>query len=193
MGFALVMAYDFNGAYAGDHNGGGDGGIPLSKLAGKYSVTFQGGGFFTLCFKPDFSANESCSTPGAVPISISGATVGQSTQDRDGDSCVKLKGAFATPGQPTPPSVAVFFTVVKVTNYDPETGSGDSSFTNYTGGKCIGSRFDSTGATLGQTGTNHFVASDDGKRFDFTNTTFTDALGDIGGFNISGTYLKQEK
>src|SRR5215469_12654728 len=89
-GFALVMANGFKGAYAGDHGGDGGRGIPLSKLAGKYSLTFQGGGFFTLCFKPDFSANESCSTPGAVPINIYGATVGQSTQDRDGDSCVKL-------------------------------------------------------------------------------------------------------
>ena len=43
-GFALVMALDFNGAYAGDHDGDHghdrDGGIPLSKLAGKYAAIF---------------------------------------------------------------------------------------------------------------------------------------------------------
>ena len=71
-GFALVMAHDFKRAYAGDHNSGDDGGIPLSKLAGKYSVTFTPGGFFTTCFKPDFSATESCSTPGAIPLTETG-------------------------------------------------------------------------------------------------------------------------
>ena len=190
--FAVVMAHDFSGAFAGDHDGDG-GEIPLSKLAGKYSVTFQAGGFFTLCFKPDFSATESCSTPGAALINIYAGTVGQSTQDKDGDFCQKVTGASTTLGQPTPPSVFVFFSVGKVTNYDPATGGGDISFTNYTGGKCIGSKFDSTGATIAQTGTSHFVASDDGERVDGATTTFTDALGDIGGFNIPTTALKQEK
>jgi hypothetical protein len=192
-GFALVMTHDFNGAYAGDH-GGDDGGIPLSKLAGKYSVTFPPGGFITDCFKPGFSATESCSTPGAIPLNISGVTVGQSTQDKDGDSCTKATGAFAAIiGQTTPPTVVVFLSVAKVTTYDPATGSGDMSFTNYLGGKCIGSNFDSSGATLEQTGTAHFVASDNGKRVDFTTTTLTDALGDIGGFNIFRSDLKQDK
>jgi hypothetical protein len=184
-GFALVVAHDFNA------DGGDGGGIPLSKLAGKYSVTFQLGGFITQCFKPDFSATESCSTHGAIPISVSGATVGQKTQEKDGDACYTLTGTFAHAGQPTPPLVAVFFTVEKVTNYNPATGTGDSSFTNYGGGKCIGSNFDSTGATVGQTGTAHFVASDDGKRLDYTLTTFVDAVGDIGGFNIIHSDLKQ--
>jgi hypothetical protein len=48
---AVIMALDFNGAYAGDHEGEG-GGIPLSRLAGKYSLTFQAGEFFVQCFKP---------------------------------------------------------------------------------------------------------------------------------------------
>jgi hypothetical protein len=193
-GFVLLMAHNFNGAYAGDHDGDGGHGIPLSKLAGKYSVTFQLGGFFTQCFKPDFSATESCSTPGAIPINISGATVGQSTQDSDGDSCAQFTGAFAViSGQTNPPSVLSFIGVSKVTSYDPATGSGDSSFTNYVGGKCIGAKFDSTGSTINSTGTNHFVASDDGDRVDGTTLTFTDALGDIGGFNIISSALKQHK
>jgi hypothetical protein len=192
--FALVLALDFNGAYAGDRDGDHghdrDGGIPLSKLAGKYSVTFQAGGFFVQCFKPDFSATEPCSTPGAVPINVSAGTVAQSTWDKDGDTCSKLTSVFASLGQTSPPSVVVFFSVIKVTDYDPATASGDSSFTTYLGGKCIGSKFDSTGATNIGTGTYHFVASQDGERVDFTQLTST---GDFGGFIIVGTYLKQEK
>jgi hypothetical protein len=118
-GFALVMAHDFNGAYAGDHHGGDTGGIPLSKLAGKYSVTYQGGGFFTECLKPDFSALESCSTPGAVPLNVYGATVGQTTQDKNGDSCLKQTGAFASLGQPFPSTIVSGFSAEKVTDYDP--------------------------------------------------------------------------
>jgi hypothetical protein len=190
---ALVMAHDFNSVYAGEHDGDGDGGIPLSKLAGKYSVTYQGGGFFTQCFKPDFSATESCSTPGAVPVNLYTATVGQTTWDKDGDSCLRQTAAVSTLGQPFPSTVVAGFSAEKVTDYDPATGSGDTSFTNYLGGKCIGSKFDSTGATVLETGTYHFVASDDGDRVDFAVTTFTDALGDLAGFVIAGSFLKQDK
>lgn len=186
---AVIMALDFNGAYAGDHEGEG-GGIPLSRLAGKYSLTFQAGEFFVQCFKPDFSATEPCSTPGAVPINVYPGSVAQSTWDRDGDTCTKLTSVFASLGQTSPPSVVVFFAVAKVTAYDPPTASGDTSFTTYVGGKCIGSKFDTTGATILGTGTYHFVASQDGERVDYTQTT---SSGDFGGFIIVGTYLKQEK
>ena len=188
-GFALFMAHDFNRVYAGDDGGGG---IPLSKLAGKYAETFPGAVFY-ICFKPDFSTTENCFTKGAVPLSLILATLGQTTQDKDGNSCTKLTGAlaFSAPLAFLPPTVNVAFSVAKVTNYDPATASGDASFTNYTGGKCVGSKFDSTGATKSQTGTYHFVASDNGERVDFVTTTFIDALGDIGAFAIPGVDLKQ--
>ena len=192
-GLTLVMAQDFKRAYAGD-DGGDDGGIPLSKLAGKYSETFRGG-TITTCFKPDFSATENCFTKGAVPLSSSfGASVGEKTQDKDGNSCTKATGSFGLPAPLAafPNVVVVFFSATKVTNYDPATGSGDESFTNYTGGKCIGSKFDSTGAIISQTGTSHFVASDNGKRVDLVVTTFTDPLGDIGAFDLPGFDLKQK-
>lgn len=189
--FALVLAQDLKAAYADDSGGG----TPLSKLAGKYAAIYSPASFFTQCFKPDFSGPESCSTPAAVPIVISAGTVGQKTQDSEGDSCEKFTGTFAHPGQPTPPAVIVYFTVTKVTDYDPATGSGDTSDTNYLGGECIGPNFDKTGATLAQTGTTHFVASDNGRRVDSTVTSFIDtsinAVGDIGGFVITRTDLKQ--
>ena len=108
--FALVIAHDFNGAYAGDHHGGDTGGIPLSKLAGKYAAILSSAGFLTQCFKPGFSAPESCSTPGAVGAPVSFGTVGQKTQDKEGDSCESFTGAFAAPGQTNPTTVIAFFT-----------------------------------------------------------------------------------
>jgi hypothetical protein len=82
--------------------------------------------------------------------------------------------------------------VTKVTVYDPATGSGDSSFAFYAGGKCIGSKFDSTGATVTSTGTAHFAASDHGERVDAVITTSTDSVGDVGAFNESGFGLRQK-
>lgn len=188
---ALVMAHDFNGVYAGDHDSDGGHGIPLSKLAGKYATAYQGS--VTVCFKPDFSAAENCSTAGAKTLVFNNVLVGQDTQDRDGDACGTATFTQAVPGSPLPPLVVIVQGVTKVTNYDPATGSGDSSFTFYAGGKCIGSKFDSRGATVTSTGTAHFAASDNGERLDAVITTTTDSVGDIGAFNIGGFDLKQKE
>jgi hypothetical protein len=187
--FALLVAHDSNRIHAGEDGGG----IPLSNLTGKYAEIFVGG-TFTLCFKPDLSgATESCSTPGAIPEADSGVAAGQKTQDKDGNSCTKTTGTFSFPPfVKFPPTVAVFYSVSKVLNYDPATGSGDTSFTNYLKGNCIGSKFDNTGATIAQTGTSHFVASDNGKRVDSIATTFISVVGDIGAFSIPALDLKQE-
>lgn len=182
---ALVVIQGFSGVSADD-----GGGIPLSKLAGKFAQALDGS--ITLCFKPDFSATENCSTVGAIPLAQNGPSVGQKTQDKDGDSCLTGTITAGAPGSKVPPFVFVSRGVNKVTNYDPATGSGDESFTNYAGGNCIGSRFDSTGATVLNNGTLHFVASDNGERTDFLLTTVTDPLGDIGAFNLAGFNLKQK-
>jgi hypothetical protein len=145
-----------------------------------------------LCFKPDFSATENCSTAGAKTLILNNVLVGQSTQDKDGDSCGTATITEATPGSPLPPLVVIVQGVTKVTSYDPATGSGDSSFTFYAGGKCIGSKFDSTGATVTTTGTAHFAASDNGERLDVVITTSTDSVGDVGAFNEAGFGLKQK-
>jgi len=75
--------------------------------------------------------------------------------------------------------------------YDPASGTGDQSFTLYTGGKCNGATFDSTGATATSTGTDHFVASDNGKRLDGIFTSTTDAIGGIGDFSQTFVALQQ--
>jgi hypothetical protein len=185
--FALLMAHDSNRIYAGDDDNGG---IPLSNLAGKYAQAGQGSA--TLCFNPNtFPATENCFTAGAIILAFNAVFVGQKTQDNVGNSCLTATQTLGFPGSPEPPSITVFQGVNKVTNYDPATGSGDESFTNYTGGKCNKSKFDSTGATVLNHGTLHFVASHNGERTDSVPTTITDSVGDIGAFNSANFNLKQ--
>jgi hypothetical protein len=181
---ALLVAHDSNKIHADDDGGG----IPLSRLTGKYATTGQGS--VTVCFKPDFSATEPCSTKGVVAISGNSQSVGQVTTDLN-SNCSTNTTTFGFPGDPSPTIGSVAIGVTKLISYDPATGSGDLSFTNYTGGKCVGSKFDSTGATVLNTGTAHFVVSNGGERSDTILTTLTDPVGDLGAFNLSGSTLKQ--
>ena len=185
--FVLVTACNLDRAYAGDGDGGG--GIPLSKLAGKWAQSAQGS--FSVCFKPDFSATENCSTSGAVPISGNFVQISQNTQDKNGNSCsgfTSTIGLFGT----LPPFVSAGHSVTKVTKYDPATASGDDSYIDYEGGNCNGAKFDSAGATVTSSGTDHFVASQNGERLDFVTTMVTDPVGDIGAFNSPLIALKQK-
>jgi hypothetical protein len=185
-GFALIMIQGFSRVSAD-----GAGGIPLSKLAGKYASTGQGS--ITFCFSTFAPpTTENCSTANALTASGNFVLVGQSTEDKEGNICSTDTTTFGSPGAPFPSPEPFDHTVSKVTNYDPATGSGDLSGTHYTGGKCTGSKFDSTGATVVATFTQHFVASDNGERQDSVVTTLTDSGGDIGAFNLAGIDLKQK-
>jgi hypothetical protein len=186
-GIALVMAHDFHGVLAGDHDGDGGNGIPLSKLAGKFSTTSQGSA--TVCF--GLSGTESCSTPGAAPVVFTGPFAGQFTEDKDGNACGMVAQATSIPGDVHPPTVTMPHFTFKITNYDSATASGDDTFSFYTGGTCKGSKFDSTGATVSTTGSAHLVASDHGQRVDVVVTNITDSVGDIGAFNLTAVELRQ--
>jgi hypothetical protein len=63
--------------------------------------------------------------------------------------------------------------VSTTTSFDPATGSGSSSFSQYRGGRCVGAVFDSTGAVLTGTGTQSFMVSDSGNRMDSIVTSFS--------------------
>jgi hypothetical protein len=178
--FALVMTHDFNMAAQAKS-------IPLK--AGSAAVHEEGS--ITFCFKPDFSALESCSALDEVPSAFNVAIVGQQTLDKAGNLC----GTFSVTesffaGDPNQ-IVAVLHSVGTVTVYDPATGAGDGSSTAYVGGKCTGATFDKTGATLDSTSTSHFVLSDGGKRSDFVATSLSNPAGSIGGFALSGFALQQ--
>src|SRR5262245_7163016 len=64
----------------------------------------------------------------------------------------------------TPDAGTYFVSNPNLISYAPATGTGDSSFTEYKGGKCKGATFDSTGATVADTGTLHFTVCQDGDR-----------------------------
>jgi hypothetical protein len=88
-----------------------------------------------------------------------------------------------------PTGVSVFHVTGKITSYDPTTGTGDAGFTEYSGGQCHGSAFDSTGATAVNSGTDHFVVSNRGKRIDGVLTSLTNPA--IGAFSFPFTLLRQ--
>ena len=96
VGFALLVANDSSRSHAGD-----EGGIPLSELAGNYSAVTQGS--ITICFKPDFSATEACSTAGAVAVPCNVVDVGQSVSDENGNSCVTTTDICSFAGTRPPP------------------------------------------------------------------------------------------
>ena len=134
--FALVTIQGFSGVFADD-----GGGIPLSKLAGRYADTPRALSRFVS--SPTFPTLRIVPRSGAVPVPFNGPAVGQVTQDKDGNLCGAYTGTAGAPGSPGnfPPQEHHF--VGKVTNYDPATGTGDKSFTDYIGGKCNGTKFDS--------------------------------------------------
>jgi hypothetical protein len=178
------MVHDFRTSSASADGAG----IPLSIFAGNFTSTVQGS--ISSCF--DNNGNPAdCSAQGAVAFSANLAQVGQGTRDKNGNGCQTSTSTLGYPGFTGAPSVTIIEDVGKVTNYDPATGSGDVSFTSYTGGRCTGSTFKGDNATVLSTGTSHFVGSSDGKRVDAVTATLTNSLGSIGAFNLLGVFLKQ--
>jgi hypothetical protein len=187
--FVLIMSQGLRQVAAGD--AGDDEGVPLKALAGKYSDTAQGS--FALCLDPKNNfALISCADAKAKVFPLTTVQVGNETDDTQGTSCETYTETDSDlPPDLSPPFVAVFQTVGTVKSYDPATGSGDGSFISYSGGKCVGANFNSSGATINATGNFHFVIGKDGKRVDFLLTSLTDPSGSIGDFSFSGTNLRQ--
>jgi hypothetical protein len=156
----------------------------LAKLAGQYTSADEGS--ITLCFQPGFTATEACSDADAVPVVFNDPLVGSFTEDKAGNICGTSTDVLSAPGDVHPPIVTVQNVSAKVTNYDPSTASGDARFTDYNGGKCNGANFDSTGATVNNNGTLHFVASAGGDRRDYVATSLIDSVGDIGRIQFFG-------
>jgi len=184
--FGAVLSHAIAGK---GESSGGQSEIPLP--AGQFSTTLQGS--FAICLNPTTFAEESCSTKGtlAVPLSLldNGSVVG----DHEGKSCTTFTEVDSDlPVDASPPFVTTnAHSVGKLLNYNSATGTGDASFTGYTGGKCDGASFDSTGATKVSSGTFHFVVTNGGNRFDDLIMKLTNPIGSIGDFSLSGTALRQ--
>jgi hypothetical protein len=185
---AAVLGQKALAGQGGDN--GEQGGIPLPT--GQFSTTVQGS--FAICLNPTTFAQESCSTSGAFAIPLSSRQNGVSTIDASGNSCQTFMEVDSVlPLDASSPSVTNGNSVGKLLNYDSMTGTGDSSFTSYTGGACHGATFDSAGATEVFSGTLHFVVTSDGKRIDILITKLTNPIGSIGNFSTSGTNLRQTR
>ncbi len=196
--FALTVAFAVVGlVLLANQRAAANEGIPLEALAGNYASTCQG--TFAICLNPSTFAFADCATTaGAIIVPLTDLDVGALTRDDQGNACATGLGVdVSLPVGKNPPSVSpVHPAVAKTLNYDPATGTGDISVSEYSGGKCIGSTFDSAGAKQTTNFVFHFAASNGGKRIDMivtSGTAFvTDTTGNfIGGFSLSCTNLRQ--
>ena len=120
------------------------GGIALPS--GHFSFTSQG-------------SEANCSGGSCVTLNIIEA--GNMVRDSAGNACGSHTAVVtftpATPGSPiVVPSV---MTVLTLLNYDPATGTGDASLSEYNGGSCNGAIFNAAGATQTVSGSLHFTVS----------------------------------
>jgi hypothetical protein len=167
-----------------DNNNGNGHQIPLKNLAGTFAEAAQGSA--VLCHDPDTGSPVGCDAPGAVAVPFAYVSVGPVIEDAEGDACGSFTATYSNlPPNANPPLVIKFQVSAKITSYDPTTGTGDGSFTSYTGATCIGASV--SGGTVIGTGTDHSTASKDGDRLDFILTTISGG----GAFSISGFNIRE--
>jgi hypothetical protein len=195
--FALTMVFAVVAlVLLADQRAAADEGIPLEALAGNYASTCQG--TLAICLDSKTFAPANCGTGSPVVLPLTDLDVGALTRDDQGNACATGLGVDADlPVDKTPPFVSkVHPSVAKTLNYDPATGTGDISVSEYSGGKCFGSTFDSTGAKQTAAFVFHFAASNGGKRIDMIVTSavafVTGTTGNFfGGFSLACTNLRQ--
>jgi hypothetical protein len=159
-----------------------DGGAAtLASLAGKFAS--KGSGSFTLCFGEGSTTEVDCASAPHEEVPFKLTAVAYNILDAAGNSCGVTTSTIALTDQVSgatfPAAVNITrlnFTRTNVsttTSFDPTTGSGSSSFSQYHGGRCAGAGFDSTGAILTGTGTQSFTVHDSGNRIENIVTTFS--------------------
>jgi hypothetical protein len=165
---------------------------PLTEVAGTFSFTLNGSLALCLGNAPDHPP-ALCGSLNSTVVPFTIVEVGAYTFDTAGNACGTItETQAATPVGTSPPTVRLLHSVSQTTSYDPITGQGDVSVTNYVGGQCDGATFDSDGATVASNQTYHFALSSGGQRLDFVVTSFTPLAGlGSGGFSLAGTFLRQ--
>src|SRR5712692_8247159 len=160
-----------------------DSGVTLASLAGKFET--RGSGSYTLCLNASFSAPVDCASASHQEMPFNLTSVAHVTRDAGGNSCA----VTTLTNEPAYGTISPAFrarinntrtNVSTTTSFDPTTGSGSSSFSQYRGGRCIGAVFDSTGAVLTGTGTQSFMVSDSGSRMDTIVTSFSVVTNPVG-------------
>jgi hypothetical protein len=178
-----VGAFGSSAAWADDQN------IPAPS--GRWSFTLQGS--VAQCFDPTTHAPEVCSTSGAEVVAFSVLQLGHIYYS-SGIGCEEVTQVVSSlPPSASPPIVSSTVTgTLEITNYDPITGIGTSSFTRYSGGSCSGANFNSAGATEISFGTLSFVVTDGGKRIDDVVTQLEGyPTNNVGSVSLFATEQKQ--
>jgi hypothetical protein len=180
LGLLLFTATMIGGLVGISQAQGNGGGVTLAGLAGKFKTT--GSGFYTVCFNESFTTVVDCASSPHEEVRFNATAVAHNIRDAAGNSC----GVTTLTSTPTDAAVygtkfpgRVNFTridftrtnVSTTTSFDPTTGSGTASFSQYHGGSCVGAAFDSTGAILTGTGTQSFMVSDSGNRIETITTS----------------------
>ncbi len=169
LGLLLLMAAMACGPVGMNQPRANGGGVTLASLAGKFET--RGSGSYTVCLNASFSAPVDCASAPHQEMPFNLTSVAHVTRDAGGNSCAvttltnspvygTISPAFRARINNTRTNVST------TTSFDPATGSGSSSFSQYRGGRCIGAVFDSTGAVLTGTGTQSFMVSDSGNRIE---------------------------
>ena len=150
--------------------------VSLASLAGKFET--KGSGSYTLCLNASFSAPLDCASALHQEVPFNFTVLSRGSRDAAGNSC----GVTTLTNEPAYGTISPAFrarmnntrtNVSTTTSFDPATGSGSSSFSQYRGGRCAGAVFDSAGAVLTGTGTQSFMVSDSGNRIDSIITSFS--------------------
>jgi hypothetical protein len=191
-GCLVIMSYRVQNVAARDgngHNSDEGGAIPLSDTVGTYATTGHGSEFACFQDTPPFPLAK-CGSPGTIGLTASVVIAGSATVNLK-ENCATFTAVLSNlPPDVSPPIVIVLHSVFKLISYDPATGTGDESLTDYNGGTCNGPTFDSTGATVADTGTVHFTVSQGGDRIDSVVTSLNTPVGSVGDFSISSTALR---
>jgi hypothetical protein len=164
----------------------------LQRLNSRAAFSFSDQGTESLCFTPGFTATEACSTPKAVTAQLNQVAVGQFFDDGKGNTCGTFTTFASFLGGSTVPLPSTNVSVSKITGYNPSTGVGDASFTDFLGGTCVGAVYvPPMKSVVHGTGTFHFVVSSSGSRLDLIFTSLTNPQNDIGSFARLGVAQRQ--
>jgi hypothetical protein len=152
-------------------------GSPIALPSGNFSFAAEG-------------TEATCAT-GSCPV-INIIEIGSSVRDKSGNACGTHTAVVNTVPPAGTPTVASITHVMQVINYDPSTGTGDLSLTEYFGGSCNGAAFNSSsGGTQVVTGTLHFVVSNGGNRIDSI-VTLLHVAGGAGGYSLKFKEMRQD-
>jgi hypothetical protein len=153
-------------------------GSPIALPSGNFSFAAEG-------------TEAACST-GSCPV-LNIIEIGSSLRDKSGNACGTHTAVVNfLPPTGAAPTTATITHVMQVNHYDPSTGTGDMSLTEYFGGSCNGTVFNnSSGGTQVVTGTLHFVVSNGGNRIDSI-VTLLNVAGGAGGYSLKFKEMRQD-